>query len=95
MAHARPISRTSPESFPYGIAALVATLVISATLAIGNLQFSGLSMPGTRGDASPAVLRSEANWLSQRLAQSGYIEPAVRSARAWEAERLQQSGAFR
>jgi hypothetical protein len=95
MAHARPISRTSPDTVPYEIAALVATLLLSATLGIGSLLISGLSMPGTRADASPAVLRSEANWLSQRLAQSGYIEPAVRSARAWEAERLQQSGAFR
>lgn len=95
MAQARPINRTSPQSFTYVVAALVAALVLSATLAIGNFGFLGPSTPNVTGAASPAVLRSEASWLSQRLAQSGYIEPSVRSARAWELERLQQSGAFR
>jgi hypothetical protein len=92
MAQARPIDRTTSQPFIYLVAALIAALVLGATMAIGNFGFFGPSTPNTTGAASPAVLRSEASWLSQRLAQSGYIEPAVRSARAWEYERLQQSG---
>ncbi len=95
MTQARPVIRTFPQTIVYGAAALVAAVVISATLTIGNLDIFGPASRGGNDVPSQAVLRSEASWLTQRLAQSGFIEPSVRSARFWEAERLQQSAAYR
>jgi hypothetical protein len=83
-----------PQAVIFMVAALVAAVVFSAVLMIGNVKLFGPSSAGDRGQASAAVLSSERSWLQQRLAQSGHLEPAVLSARDWESQRLQQSGAF-
>ena len=93
MAQARPAAQGIPQAAIYFAAALVASLVISAALVIGNIQPFGPSTSG-RGDASPHVLRSEAMWMTERLAQSGYLDPATRSANEWERQRHQQSSGF-
>lgn len=94
MAQARQADRGMPQAVIFMVAALVAAVVVSALLMIGNVNLFGPSSAGDRGEASAAVLSSERSWLQQRLAQSGHLEPAVRSARDWESQRLQQSGAF-
>jgi hypothetical protein len=91
MAHTQPAARGIPQAAIYFAAALVASLVISAMLLTGNVQIFGPSTSG-RGEASPHVLRSEAMWMTERLAQSGSLDPATRSAREWERQRRQQSG---
>ena len=93
MAQARQADRGIPQAVIFMVAALVAAVVVSAVLMVGNLNLFGPSSAGDRGAASTAVLRSERSWLDQRLAQSGHVDPAVRSAREWERQRLQQSGA--
>ena len=93
MAQARPVARGIPQAAIYFAAALVASVVISAMLVIGNVQLFGPSNGGG-GAASPHVLRSEAMWITERLAQSGYLDPATRSAREWERQRRQQSSGF-
>ena len=90
MTHARQLERPFPQAFVYGGGALIAALVVSAAAAIGGLDF-GAAAPGAPQEPSSAVLRSEASWMAQRLAQSGSIEPSVRSARQWEYQRLQQT----
>lgn len=92
MAQARQADRAFPQAVILFAAAVLAALVLSAMLATGILQPFGPSTPELR-QPSQAVLQSEASWLSQRLAQNGYIDPATRSAREWERQRLQQSGA--
>lgn len=94
MAQARQAERGIPQAAIFMAAALIAAAVLSATLLIGNFNLFGPSATGVRGQATPAVLLSERNWLEQRLEQGGQIDPAVRSAREWERQRLQQSGAF-
>ncbi len=94
MAQARRADRGIPQAVIFMVAALVAAVVVSAVLMVGNFNLFGPSIVGDHGEASAAVLRSEQSWLQQRLAQSGEFEPAVRSARDWERQRLQQSGAF-
>lgn len=93
MAQARPAAQGIPQAAIYFAGALVASLVISALLVIGNIQPFGPSSGGG-GEASPHVLRSEAMWMTERLAQSGYLDPATRSAREWERQRRQQSSGF-
>lgn len=95
MAQARQADRGGiPQAVIYMVAALIAAVVISATLMAGNFNLFGPSAAGDRGEASAAVLRSERSWFQQRLVQSGHTDPAVRSASDWERQRLQQSGAF-
>lgn len=94
MAQARQADRGIPQAVIFMIAALVAVVVVSAVLMVGNVNPFGPSTAGDRGEVSAAVLDSERSWLHQRLVQSGHLEPAVRSARDWERQRLQQSGAF-
>ena len=91
---AQQADRALPQAVIYLAAALVAAVVLSVMLVTGNFQLFGAAEPEFR-QPTQAVLQSEANWLEQRLAQGGYIEPAVRSAREWERQRLQQSGASR
>jgi hypothetical protein len=93
MAQARPVAQGIPQAAIYFAAALIASVVISAMLLIGNVRLFGPSTDGG-GAASPHVLRSEAMWMTERLAQSGYIDPATRSAREWERQRRQQSSGF-
>lgn len=92
MAQARPAAQGIPQAAIFFAAALVASLVISALLVIGTIQPFGPSTSG--GETSPHVLRSEAMWMTERLAQSGYLDPATRSARDWERQRRQQSSGF-
>lgn len=94
MAQARQADRGIPQAVLFMVATLVAAVVVSAVLMAGNFNLFGPSLAGSRGEATPAVLRSERSWFEQRLEQSGQIDPAVRSARDWERQRLQQSGAF-
>ena len=91
MTHARPFERTFPQTLVYGAAAMLAALAVSAVVAINGVDFFGPSSRAPQSPPGEAVLRSEASWMAQRLAQSGYIEPAVRSARMWEYQRLQQT----
>lgn len=91
MAHAQQADRAFPQAVMYLAAALIAGLVLSGLLMIGNFQLLGPSTPEVR-QPSQAVLQSEANWFEQRLAESGHIDPATRSAREWEHQRRQQSG---
>lgn len=93
MAQARPVAQGISQAAIYFAAALIAAVVISAMLLIGNVRLFGPSTDGG-GTASPHVLRSEAMWMTERLAQSGYIDPATRSAREWERQRRQQSSGF-
>ena len=93
MTQAQPLGRPFPLALVYGAGALAAALVVSAAVTIGSFDLFGPSSPTTRNTPSSAVLRSEASWMTQRLAQSGYIEPSVRSATEWERQRLQQTPA--
>lgn len=93
MAQARPAARGTPQAVIFFAAALMASLVMSALLLLGTFQLPGPSGGGDR-DVSPQVLRSEAMWIAERLAQSGYLDPATRSAREWERQRRQQSSGF-
>lgn len=93
MVQAQRAAQGIPQAAIYFAAALVASVVISALLVIGNVQLFGPSTDG-RGDASLQVLRSEAMWMTERLTQSGYLDPATRSAREWERQRGQQSSGF-
>jgi len=90
MAQTRSAAQGIPQAAIYFAAALIASVVISAMLVIGNVQLFGPSN-GAGGEVSPHVLRSEAMWMAERLAQSGYIDPATQSAREWERQRHQQS----
>lgn len=94
MAQARQADRGIPQAVIIMVAALIAAVVVSAVLTVGSFNLFGPSAVGGRGEATPAVLRSERSWALQRLAQSGHVDPAGRSAREWERQRLQQSGAF-
>ena len=91
MAQAQQADRTFPQAAIYFAAAMIAGLILSAALLIGNFQLFGPSTPELR-QPSQAVLQSEASWLQQRLAESGYVDPATRSAREWERQRHQQGG---
>ena len=96
MAHARPVQRGFPgttTSLLYVAAAFVAGLAILAAVTLGELRLFGPAgdSPGT---PSAAVLSSESMWMTERLAQSGYLDPATRSAREWERQRRQQSSGF-
>ena len=93
MAQAQRAAQGIPQAAIYFAAALLASLVISALLVTGSIQPFGPSTSG-RGEASPHVLRSEAMWMTERLAQSRYLDPATRSARDWERQRRQQSSGF-
>ena len=94
MAQARQADRGIPHAVIFMVATLVAAVVVSAVLMVGNVNLFGPSGAIDRGEASTAVLRSERSWIQQRLAERGHVDPAVRSAREWEGQRLQQSGAF-
>ena len=91
MTLARIPERPFPLALVYGAGALVAALVVSAVVLLGSFEYFGPATPATPEVPTPAVLRSEASWMTQRLAQSGYIEPSVRSAQMWERQRLQQT----
>jgi hypothetical protein len=92
MAYVQRADRAFPQAAIFLAAAVIAGLVVTAALMIGELQlFGGASTPELR-QPSQAVLQSEAMWLEQRLAEGGYIDPATRSAREWEDQRRQQSG---
>lgn len=93
MAQARPVARGIPQAAIYFAAALIASVVISATLLIGNVRLFGLEAdpPGT---LSPAVLRSARMWEAERRAQMGYVDPVLESGREWERQRRQQSSGF-
>ena len=92
MTQAQRAAQGIPQAAITFAAAVVASIVVSAVLIVGGFQVFGPSNGG--GDASPHVLRSEAMWMTERLAQSGYIDPATRSAREWERQRRQQSSGF-
>ena len=93
MTQAQRAAQGIPQAAIYFAAALVASVAVSAMLIIGSFQLFGPSI-GNGGAASPHVLRSEAMWMTERLAQSGYLDPATRSAREWERQRRQQSSGF-
>lgn len=93
MAQAQRAAQGIPQAAIYFAAAIVASIVVSAMLVVGGFQVFGPSNGGG-GAASPHVLRSEALWMTERLAQSGYVDPATRSAREWERQRRQQSSGF-
>ena len=93
MAQAQRAAQGIPQAAIYFAAAIVASIVVSAMLIVGGFQVFGPSTGGG-GAASPHVLRSEALWMTERLAQSGYVDPATRSARDWERQRRQQSSGF-
>jgi hypothetical protein len=92
MAYARQAQRgvTPLTAALAAIAAVVAALVIAGIVAVGDLDLFG-PRPGQPTSATPHVLASARMWEIERLAQSGYLEPAVRSAREWEKQRRQQS----
>jgi hypothetical protein len=92
MAQARPAAQGIPQAAIYFAAALIASVVISVMLVTGNVQLFGPSNGGA--ETSPQVLRSEAMWTTERLAQSGYLDPAARSAREWERQRGQQGSGY-
>lgn len=93
MVQARRAAQGIPRAAIIFAAALVASVVISAMLVIGSIQLFGPSTGGG-GAVSAHVLRSEAMWMSERLAQGGYLDPATRSAREWERQRRLQSSGF-
>ena len=93
MAYAPQADRTLPRvpsfSLPGPIMAVVAAGII-AILSIGILALPRPAAPA----ANPFVVASAQQWEVERLAQLGYLDPDVRSAREWEKQRRQQSGAF-
>jgi len=96
MAHAQPVQRGFPgtiSSLTYVAAAFVAALAIMAAVTLGELRLFGpaANPPGT---LSPAVLASATRWEAERLAQMGYVDPVLQSAREWERQRRQQSSGF-
>jgi hypothetical protein len=93
MTQAQRAAQGIPQAAIHFAAALVASVVVSAMLIISSFQLFGPSNGGD-GEASPHVIRSEAMWMTERLAQSGYLDPATRSAREWERQRHQQSSGF-
>ena len=93
MAQAQPAAQGIPQAAIYFAAALIASVIISATLLIGNVRLFGPAAdpPGT---LSPEVLRSARMWEAERLAQMGYVDPVRESRREWERQRRQQSGGY-
>lgn len=75
-------------------------MVLAVLLGIGAITasvsldlFGGSARTVTQGATNPTLINAEAEWVRQRLAQGGYVDPALRSALQWERERLAQRGA--
>lgn len=97
MAHAQPVQRGFPgtiNSLTSAAMALLVAVAILAAVTLGGLRLFGPTVDSA-WTPSEHVLRSQALWMTERLAQSGYIDPATRSANEWELQRDQQSSAFR
>lgn len=93
MAQARQTIQTILPGNVYLVAAFAAALILTTVLTFGGLNIVGFGRPAVQhGQASPALVRAEREWVRQRLEQSGYVDPAVRSAQQWELQRRQQSG---
>lgn len=93
MAQARQAGRAFPQSGMYLTAAVIAALMVTTLITVGSMNFFGVGAPAvTHGQANPALIRAEQEWVRQRLEQTGYVHPAVRSAQEWERQRRQQSG---
>lgn len=90
MAHARQAERPVLVIPVFPFLAAIAAIIIAGVLVFFALDPLGLRQPDT-ATVSPHVLASARQWEIERLAQSGYIEPSVRSAREWEKQRQQQS----
>jgi hypothetical protein len=71
----------------FAAALLVAGIVALAALGPLNLQLPSADGPGVR----PAVLEAARQWEIQRKAESGYVDPVIRSGQEWEQQRRQQS----
>ena len=94
MAQATRAARTFPQAPNYPLAAvgaILAAILVAATLAFAAIDPFGLQGPAVVSPVSPAVLESGARWELERRLQSGDLDPMTEAQREWERQRRQQS----
>jgi hypothetical protein len=96
MAHARQVDRGIPQATIAVLAGIAAAIVVAGVLAFTAFDALDLQRPPVIApEAKPALIEAGRAWELQRHAETGYVDPDVRSGRDWEQERRQQSGAIR
>jgi hypothetical protein len=91
MTHARQAAGGFPTVAIHHIAAVAAAVLVAGIVALSafgpfNVQLPVVDGPGV----SPSVLEAGRRWELERRAQSGDLEPVLRSGDDWEKQRRQQ-----